>query len=134
MELQTFLLDLGYNYGGKSDSYINDKCEGMIYCYYDMYYIVNQVPARSHMIIDCHSNEETFKGVAAINDFNDYMQWFLVPEFNGNLITYKPVKYDKRDRGMSDSIEESLLSGSHKYSIPIKLKYIDVIDLINNKK
>lgn len=133
-ELQDFLIDLGYKFGG-SDLPYNDKYnDGWLYCCYDQFFIVSRKPGRSFDIYQCREDEE-FKAVAAISNHTDYMQWFLIPHIHGNIITYEYFQYKERNDNISRSIEDLKKTHQHRFTIPIKLSPTDISDLIfNNDK
>ncbi len=78
-KLKEKLKDLGYRYGGKDTDSVGHSA---LYCntsgeYFEIY---PSCPARYGSIIDCDINEELFLAIAALNNKNDYMQWFVTEE------------------------------------------------------
>jgi hypothetical protein len=133
-ELQDFLIDLGYKFGGFDLPIYNDKYnDGCLYCCYDQFFIVSKKPGRSFSICQCGEDEELFKAVAAISRHTDYMQWFLIPEIHENIITYKYVQHKERNDNISRSIEDLKKIHQHRLTIPVKLSPLDISTMINNK-
>lgn len=72
--------------------------------------------------VDCIGNHELFKAITAINDQNDYMQWFIVDEFiqcgvGGNVVGLETRKkigekwilYQNNDLRLTNSIKQDIM-------------------------
>lgn len=57
--------------------------------------------------IDCGDNIELFKAIAAINDENDYMQWFVLSD-NDICISKQQIHKNLRNKSLSKATPEQL--------------------------
>lgn len=73
-ELKDFLIRIGYEYRGKDNNY--SPGQNAIYCSFIGYFFIvhEDKPAP---VIDCGTNEELFKALAALNSCTDLYQWFV---------------------------------------------------------
>lgn len=90
-ELKEKLEKLGYQYGGKDLDSVGHSalCCNTSGEYFEIY---PSCPASYDSIIDCDNNEGLFVALAALNNENDYMQWFVTEEEESwvNLDRYSP--------------------------------------------
>ena len=132
--IQRELFNLGYEFGGYSSNYLKEHPDyarehGHLYCYQDKFYVVDTRPSRFHTIYDCGRNDRAFLAIAAINSYNEYMQWFRIPvyEDNSNVITYTNMQWKEKNRLLSDKINERLKSGAHPLSTAKRLKPEEIL-------
>ena len=101
------------------------------------WYLSGFEPYKSDGYIDCGDNEELFMAIAAINDENDYMQYFEVPKtsvcFISNepyqkVIGYDHIKYEKKDRYLSFNIDLDIAEGENLNTIPHKMTVDELIE------
>lgn len=90
--LINWILDIGNSYREDASGYI-------IACLGSRYENVHQSIQCSLVenLIDCGTDVDLFKALAAMNDQNDREQWF-VGKLNGELIWWKCNQLDKHDR------------------------------------
>lgn len=83
-EMREYLEKIGYNESSISDFdkgyYIKTQTNGIFYTHQFTKGLIHAL--WSDKIIDCTGNPELFKAIAAINDENDYMQWFICNQGN----------------------------------------------------
>ena len=114
------------------------------------WYLSGFEPRESDGYIDCGDNEDLFIAIAAINDENDYMQYFDIPQtvmkrsagyypqtigMDGTyyeVIGHKYIQYDKKDKRISEYIKDEYEYNHHvqKDTIPHKLTINELFNIL----
>lgn len=111
-DLYLYLKDLGYNKNVSDETiFISD----IIYCRNNTIYSVeNKDIELSDIDINCGSNIELFKAIAALNDFDDYKQYFYN---NGEYLLCDDLCFNNNDDVSNYCDYDTELPDTHKLSV-----------------